>query len=221
MEFFSNNCIISFFFSKIVCWCGPLLACSPPCCRTSRQEPPSEELQLQIRDQEAHSPLKGSKGPHLRVGTRRAGSDRLLLAIHPQVPPGPIPGCLERLQMCSGRTLISRIWILSWLSTFQYILCLSHLTHYWICLVLFHPHIFGKQLCYCPISQLGRLRPETRLLTHYESVLNQASHPADLCSHPLSRCLRQVLCPGIFGFPIRKTRRTEAPLQVYCEHRVT
>ena len=121
----------------------------------------------------------------------------------------------------ADRTLTSRIWILSWLSTFQYILCLSHLTHYWICLVLFHPHIFGKQLCYCPISQLGRLRPETRLLTHYESVLNQAIHPADLCSHPLTRCLRQVLCPGIFSFPIRKMRGTEAPLQVYCEHRVT
>lgn len=123
--------------------------------------------------------------------------------------------------MCSGRTLTSGIWILSRLSTFQYILCLSHFPHCGIGLVLFHPHIFGKQLCYCPISQLGRLRPETLLLTHYKGVLSQASHPADLCSHPLLVCLRPVLCPGILSFPIRKMRGTEAPLQVYCEHRVT
>lgn len=139
----------------------------------------------------------------------------------PRAPPGPTPSCLERLQMCSGRALTSRMWILSQLSTFQYILCLSHLTHYWICLVLFHPHIFGKQLCYCPISQLGRLRPENRLLPHCKSVLSQESRPADLCSHPLPRCLRQVLRPGILSFPTRKMRKMEAPLQVYCEHRVT
>ena len=101
----------------------------------------------------------------------------------PRAPPGPAPSCLERLQMCSGRTLTSRMWILSQLSTFQYILCLSHLTHYWICLVLSHPHIFGKQLCYCPTSQLGRLRPENRLLPHYKSVQSLES-PADRCSLP-------------------------------------
>lgn len=57
--------------------------------------------------------------------------------------------------MCSGRTLTSGIWILSRLSTFQYSLCLSHSPHCGAGLVFFHPHIFGKQLCYCPHFTAG------------------------------------------------------------------
>lgn len=55
--------IVSFPFSFQNCLLVWAPACSAsPCCRTSRQEPPPEKLQLQTRDQEPGSRPTGTKG---------------------------------------------------------------------------------------------------------------------------------------------------------------